>query len=228
MSNRFLGLSLIFVGVLFFLDRIFIDSAPLFITWWPLLICFFGVAQLRHKSEFSGFIVLAIGLILLLRNIDVLPPNIVAFWPLVLIAIGVYIVFNKQNGPAHTQPNPSSETTVSSHENIDGTFRHVVVLSGINHTARVQTLRYGELIAVIGGITLDLHDVHLSEQGATIDAQVVAGGIQLRLPEDWHVDASPTVLFGGIDDKRRRPPSDSTKLLTIKGTILMGGIEIKS
>jgi hypothetical protein len=38
------------------------------------------------------------------------------------------------------------------------------------------------------------------------------------------------VIFGGIEDKRPMPATNevSNKMLTIKGTVIFGGIDIKS
>jgi hypothetical protein len=53
------------------------------------------------------------------------------------------------------------------------------------------------------------------------------GGMSMRIPEDWLVIIDVSPFMGGYDDKTHHP-TESTKRLVIKGTTIMGGIEIKN
>jgi len=53
------------------------------------------------------------------------------------------------------------------------------------------------------------------------------GGMEVRVPEDWIVIIEGFPFMGGFDDKTR-PEKNSTKRLIVKGTAVMGGIEIKN
>ena len=57
---------------------------------------------------------------------------------------------------------------------------------------------------------------------------VVCGGIELRVPKDWRVNIQTTTLLGGTENKHRQPSdADAKGQLTITGTVVCGGIEVK-
>jgi predicted membrane protein len=75
---------------------------------------------------------------------------------------------------------------------------------------------------------LDLRDAGLAGGRAVIDATVICGGLEVRVPKDWRVNIQATTLFGGTENKRSQPsPEDARGELTITGTVLCGGIEVK-
>ena len=56
------------------------------------------------------------------------------------------------------------------------------------------------------------------------------GGTRLIVPSHWNVISEVVSVFGGIDDKRVLQPSsfNADKVLIIKGTSFMGGVDISS
>ena len=55
------------------------------------------------------------------------------------------------------------------------------------------------------------------------------GGSKLTLPANWLVKTEVTSIMGGVEDKRFvDTDSDPSKVLILKGTAIMGGIEIVS
>jgi predicted membrane protein len=91
-----------------------------------------------------------------------------------------------------------------------------------------QDFQGGEVAAIFGGMELDLRDAGLAGGRAVIDATVICGGIEVRVPKDWRVNIQTTTLFGGTESKRSQPgPEDARGELTITGTVLCGGIEVK-
>jgi hypothetical protein len=53
------------------------------------------------------------------------------------------------------------------------------------------------------------------------------GGIELKVPETWTVINKVTPFMGGVDDKTHQPATSEHRL-TIRGLVVMGGIEIKN
>jgi predicted membrane protein len=91
-----------------------------------------------------------------------------------------------------------------------------------------QDFQGGEVSAIFGGMELDLRDAGLAGGTAIIDATVVCGGIELRVPRDWRVNIQTTTLLGGVENKRSQPNASDVKgELTITGAVLCGGIEVK-
>ena len=50
----------------------------------------------------------------------------------------------------------------------------------------------------------------------------------LSVPPDWTVNSYVTPLMGGMEDKADRRENDPNKRLTIKGFVMMGGVEVKN
>jgi predicted membrane protein len=103
-------------------------------------------------------------------------------------------------------------------------------MSGIGRTSDAADFRGADLFALMGGCKLDLRQATIAGNEAVIDVFVMMGGIELRVPETWSIDARVLPLMGGISDERRpsAPAGTETQRLVIRGTVLMGGVEIKN
>jgi hypothetical protein len=69
------------------------------------------------------------------------------------------------------------------------------------------------------------------EKELTINIECVMGGVSLLIPSNWKVVADVTTILGGMDDKRVPDNLDliaEPKTVFIKGTCVMGGIELDS
>jgi hypothetical protein len=63
---------------------------------------------------------------------------------------------------------------------------------------------------------------------AVIDVFAMWGGIEIRVPESWTVVGRVTPLMGGFEDHTRAPQAATTHRLTVRGMVIMGGVEIKN
>jgi len=65
---------------------------------------------------------------------------------------------------------------------------------------------------------------------AAIELTTIFGGTKLLVPSNWAVKSEAVTIFGGIEDKRRMQTITETteKTLLIRGTVIFGGIDIKS
>ena len=91
-NNRFVGFAFIVLGVLFLLPLV-TDFDFSFGAWWPLFLLPVGVGSLAKGSMTGGLIVIAVSIVLLLNNLDILNINFWVLWPVALIAIGASILF---------------------------------------------------------------------------------------------------------------------------------------
>jgi predicted membrane protein len=78
----------------------------------------------------------------------------------------------------------------------------------------------------MGGLEIDLHNASIKGE-AVIDIFAMMGGVEMRVPEDWLVVIEGFPFMGGYENKTHAP-KDTTKRLVIKGTAVMGGVEIKN
>ena len=99
-------------------------------------------------------------------------------------------------------------------------------MGGYRRMNNSKDFKGGELTAIMGGLEIDLREASLKGD-AVIDIFALMGGVEMRVPEDWLVIIEGFPFMGGFEDKTR-PPKESTKHLIIKGTAMMGGIEIKN
>ena len=93
-----------------------------------------------------------------------------------------------------------------------------------------KDFRSADLLAVFGGIDLDLRPAFITQE-AVIDANAIFGGIEIRVPQNWVVDLRGTGIFGGYEDKTIHPVSDPNvpaPRLVVTGSAIFGGVSISN
>ena len=113
--------------------------------------------------------------------------------------------------------------------------RVISVIGGARRTVVGPAFKRGEVVSVMGGSELDLRDATLAPGSeVTIDIFTLMGGGVIRVPEGWVVDVRAVPILGGIGDRRwsdstssAAPQADAPRLV-IEGSIIMGGLTIKS
>jgi predicted membrane protein len=85
-----------------------------------------------------------------------------------------------------------------------------------------------ELTAFMGGGKLDLRDTTLPNGRGVIDVFAMMGGFEILVPESWDVDVQVTPFMGNCDDKTVHHGDASAPRLTIRGFVMMGGVDIKN
>ena len=80
---------------------------------------------------------------------------------------------------------------------------------------------------------MDFRDADIEGEEALIEINCLFGGVEIRVPETWHVHSRSLPVFGGYSDKTRATKTPdkadiNKKTLVITGMVLFGGIEIKN
>jgi hypothetical protein len=101
----------------------------------------------------------------------------------------------------------------------------VAILDGIELKSHARSFRGGSMFTWLGGIAVDLKDAELAD-GAHLEVGSVFGGIAIRVPPEWRVDARVKTFGGGVAVKAPEPHSDSAPTLTIDGFAAFGGIAV--
>ena len=83
-------------------------------------------------------------------------------------------------------------------------------------------------MAIMGGCEIDLRRAAIAADEAVIDVFAFWGGIELRVPETWHVVGRVTPLMGGYEDKTSQVQQAGGKRLVIRGLVVMGGVNVKN
>ena len=228
MSSRLLiGIVLIIFGSLFILDNYgLIDfDIPYYVLTWEAIFILIGLVLLvssRHKLP--GFIFLGIGLFNLFPE----------FWPLALVAIGVYLILRKNSKPrvdfvfGKFDPHDKGKNSA---KNDPDKIEDVSIFGGSSKTFTTQSFKGGDITAIFGGSEINLMESSLAEGTQVLDITTIFGGSTLMVPNDWNVELDIVPIFGGFSDKRIKDPNLSRptdRKLIIKGTLIFGGGELKN
>lgn len=137
----------------------------------------------------------------------------------VLIVGAVLIVLGLLGSLPHRADGEGTTSNGSS------TFSDVAFMSGVKRTNLSEAFKGGEATAVMGGVDIDLRDATMESEEAVLDVSSVMGGVKIRVPEDWTVVSQVNTVMGGFKDNTRHPRNDSHRLL-LKGTVVMGGLQV--
>lgn len=216
-----LGLLFVTVGALFTMETLGYGEANRYLRYWPAGFIALGLAKIwqsrdGHGGAFGGVVLGAIGVWLLLDELNLVGANVWRFWPLLVVALGASMVWRSL-----TVGRPSAPG--------DGNSRisAVAVLGGVSRGNNSTAFRGGDLAAVMGGCEVDLRHAKIDGE-AVVDVFAMWGGIEIRVPEDWTIIGRVTPLLGGFDDKTRPPATASTQRLIVRGFVIMGGVEVKN
>ena len=221
-----LGSMVIIAGILLTLDNLDIIDAARYIRFWPAGIIAIGLLKLfqsreRDGSGFTGAIFVLVGSWLLLEQTTVVRISVWDLWPVLLVFLGGFLVWQALTGPRVKTPAPSPSSDANAV--ITGT----AILSSVVRGNNSSNFRGGDLTAVMGGCEIDLRNASI-DGDAVIDVFALWGGIEIRVPADWTVVSQITPVLAGVEDKTRPPQTASRHRLILRGVIVMAGVEIQN
>lgn len=210
------GIILLTLGILFLFNWI---DASKFFDLWPLILIFFGISKAMepHRRGVGLFLIL-FGFWILLSNFLIIPFSPWDMWPLILILLGGALVWQAV----------STGRSVRAAAGETGFLSATAILGGTRHQVSSRDFRGANVTAVLGGCEIDLRDAVPGPDGAVIDVFALWGGIEIRVPEDWRIDLRGRPILGGFADNRTRQAPEPKHTVVIKGTAVMGGVEIES
>jgi predicted membrane protein len=220
-----LGLGIICIGILFLLGNMDVIDPHDYLRYWPAIIMVIGIAYLlqgqRGSGRVWGAVLTFIGAAMLLDRLYFIRFSLWDYWPLILVFVGIMMIVKSSFIRRGIATPPFGEN-----KDANEYLEAIAVMAGSKRFNNSQNFKGGELTAIMGGIEIDLRDASIKDE-AVIDITAIMGGIEMRVPEDWIIIIDGFPFMGGFEDKTR-PPKESTKRLTIKGTAIMGGVEIKN
>lgn len=102
----------------------------------------------------------------------------------------------------------------------------VAIFDGKNLVSSADPFYGGHVLAIFGGVQLDLRKVHPAPTGIRLDATVIMGGLSITVPEGWRVNYEGDVFLGGFSDQTRTTAADDVPSVTIGGHLVLGGIQV--
>lgn len=220
------GAVLLSVGVLWTLDNLGIVDSDYILDWWPIAIVAFGASKLlgigTSRSLMTGGFFTLVGLVLLGAQLDLYDINIWRlWWPALLMFIGGSILLRAARGEG---PSIGESKGTSS----DSFVRTFAMMGGIKLNISSDAFRGGEPSAVMAGIEYDMRGATPASDTVIMDVFAMWGGIELIVPPDWRVLSEVTPLMGGVEDNSVPPTGTARTTLIVRGTVVMGGVEIKT
>ena len=108
--------------------------------------------------------------------------------------------------------------------------RHLVaIMSGIDRSRRWRLGPETSVIAVMGGVHLDLRAAEIEGPEASISCTAIMGGIDIEVPEGLEVEVSGFGLMGGVaDEVSNALPLPGAPRVHIHAFALMGGVSVRS
>jgi len=172
------------------------------------------VSSRKLLTRAWGLLLMAAGVSIGLNAYGVIDVSIwKLFWPVVLIAVGLMMVFSIGSANRKRAEEPGTNDN-----------EKVAIFYGEESRVRGDYTG-GSATAIFGGVDLDLRQANIKD-GAIIDVFTFCGGININLPDDVIVKNEVRGVLGGSDDKTMSKPS-AKKTIYLKGECVLGGLEIK-
>jgi hypothetical protein len=235
------------IGLLLALDQLGWVEANHLMRFWPVLVVLYGLTVLQRggRGVIYGTIVVLIGGWLLLNTLHWLILEPWQFiWPLILVVVGARILMRSgesrwQTPPppggsqptgASAPPGPSAPLGPSSPSG-PPSLDHISMFGMMGGTKRRvagAVFRSADMTSLMGGCELDLRDALLGADGtAHVEVFSLMGANHIFVPPNWTVILQVTPIMGGVEDKTR-PVMGGNQHLYIRGTVLMGGVEVSN
>jgi hypothetical protein len=199
----------------------------------------------RH-SALRALVLIVVGGWLLLNTLGIVGLDLWEFiLPLLLVFFGARIMMHNQGSrsdasrdlpgadrAAGTTPAAQSPSGFNSAAASSGEPVHASLFSLLSSSKRrwgKSVFRGAETTAFMGGCELDLRDALMGAgELAVVDVFVIMGGVNIFVPPNWTVSQEVVPLLGGVHDKTRSVPSNPAQHLLVRGTVVMGGVEISN
>jgi hypothetical protein len=227
---------LISIGVFFLLNNLHLFFFRDIFQYWPAILVAFGLVKLVDSddtgSRAGGGIMVVAGGILLARNMGYLDMRMRDMWPLILIGIGLWMLFQR-TGPADVTLANDVDAAGPARK---GTFtgnrlKEQAVFSGGKRHIVTQQFEGGKVEAVFGGYELDFTRAGMAGNSCVLHVDAVFGGVEIKIPPSWNCELRGTAVFGAFTDETLHPDPahyPDMKHLIVKGSAVFGGVEVKN
>lgn len=241
------GLSIVLIGIGWLLYDMGVIAFNPVIRFWPVLIIWFGVMNLLTRSgRFFGFLLILVGTFLQLNKLGLTHLTLADIWPVALIAVGLLLMWGSLEARGLVQAKRKifeqfrqqvsgavAGGTSGATDAPAGALNAVAIFGGCERRVSSKNFQGGKATAVMGGIELDFRDADISSENgeAVLEINCILGGVEIRVPESWHVHSRSVPVLGGYEDTSRQPmdaPGAKPKTLIVTGMVVLGGVEIKN
>lgn len=251
-SRLFAGLFVIAIGVLFFLKQSGFAIFPYWLFTWPMILIVIGLfVGVKHGFRGAGWIVmLIIGGFFLLDDVLDMYSLRRYLVPAILVGVGIMIIarpkkndgwggFNNCNTKKRSDdPAPDASSSFQAANDANASTASTddaeklnasAIFGAVQKNIVSKNFQGGEVVSVFGGSEINLSKADINGT-VTVEVTAIFGGVKLIIPSHWTVRQEVAAIFGGVEDNRDAHSiiTIQNKVLILKGTAFMGGIEISS
>ena len=124
----------------------------------------------------------------------------------------------------------AKQRMVSSGTETDDEFDLVTIFDGVDFASTAPAFRRGTVLTWYGGGQIDLRGATLDPAGAELNVRALFGGVQVIVPETWHVEQRMVAFLGGVSDSREKDETQegTGPVLRLTGWAVFGGIDVTS
>lgn len=214
-SQLVFGVLMIAVGGLLLADQAgAVDAWALFEVGWPAILILAGAAQVvtRPRNLLGGTVLTGLGIALFAWTLDYVS-SLAVLWPLLLIALGVWLM-------AARWP------TVSRVDGLERSDTDIVAVFDDRVVQRSGPFDGGSVTAVFGDVRLDLRQATLDPTGARLQVTTIFGDLDLEVPAGWRITVSGPELLGDVNVRAAHDPPEDAPILQLRVTTIFGDIDI--
>ena len=217
------GFGILALGSLWTLDNMDVLESEPFTSWWPLVLILIGVLQLlnRHTAKGGPVVLIVIGTFFLLDEFTYIDFDFGDLFPLLIAVIGGKLIWDAVRRRPRGQPLL---------EDPDATIHAFAMMAGVKRQSTSPDFRGGSANVIMGGVEIDLRNAPVKDgQEVLIDAFAMWGGVAITIPTNWRVVGEVLPIMGGFEDNTSRTSAAASgPILRVRGTAIMGAIEVKN
>jgi predicted membrane protein len=256
--HLFSGFIFVLIGLVFLLGNMGFLNVNAVLRFWPVILIAVGLFKLAESRDDyrsgSGVFWIVVGLLFLMNNFNILRIAFRDIWPVLLIGLGSLMLWRsvmaRRERGTWTGPGPGSGpgpepgfrsfSSAQSEGRSEGRseggpipssnslLSATAILGGVKRVNNSQDFRGGDATAIMGGCEIDLRPASITpNHEPVLEVFAMWGGIEIRVPPDWTVISKVDPILGGFEDKTM-PPKDESKRFVVRGSVVMGGIEVKN
>lgn len=224
-----LGMILIVLAVLLFLNNIGFTFFGAIFSHWPLAMIAVG-AYLIYTARRKGltgrsvgvlpYALITVGILAALGKYGFLRLSLgVLLVPLALFFVGLHLFRSQNSGRREKNPGdhkmnilvdlagdepaapvrPDAQHTQSTGQ--DNRIDVFTLLGGGNYSTRSNDLVNGNIVCILGGAEIDIREADTRLDEIQLDVLAFMGGVELKIPPNWQVSVKAVPFLGGITNR---------------------------
>lgn len=111
---------------------------------------------------------------------------------------------------------------------VDEADQIVAIFAGATRKHRWRVRRNTSILAMFGGVDLDLTEATFEGHELTFNVFCLFGGVSVIVPPGTDVDCRVMAVFGGAEARKVGPPDGVAPRLVVKGFCGFGGVEVRN